>query len=335
MIIFSDVHLREDSEETVFGQVLPGIFEAAKQHGKTRGYYEVACLGDVFHFRYEVEARLQNMLYDVLREWSDAGFHVRILPGNHDQYDLEGRNCLELYDEINHVDVYTHACADGDGLWIPYRKDPKYIEWAVQKFGGNAMNLEGNRVCFLHNGITGALMNDRYKNEIEGVPVDAFGGFHAVICGHYHKRQSVGHAHYVGSPYQTRADESGQAKGYAVWDGVDLEYADTSWGKRYHRLDIDSADDLDVSEFEEGDDVRIKTASGVDPSSVARKLIEAGVQNHTVTPDVEPSQTRLDVPENADLHAYATAYVEAQETHLDKTKLMNFFTTLRERLAGV
>lgn len=338
MIIFSDVHLKEESEETVFGQVLPGLFNAAKE----RGEKEMVCLGDLFHFRYKVDARIQNLLKDEFRRWVDAELDIRILVGNHDQYDLEGRNVLELFHEMNHVRVYSEAGWDGDGMWIPYRKDPAYIEWAIKRFHGNSMNLEGKRVCFMHNGLTGALMNDHFKNDIEGVAVDAFHGFDTVLCGHYHKRQTIFNetsgsnvvASYVGSPYQTRADESGQEKGYAVWDGKRLEYVNTRWGKRYHRIALSDGDALELEGIDAGDDVRVSTAVGVDSTDVAAQLIEAGIRTHTVTPDVEPLQVRLDVPENADLDAYARAYVEAQETHLDKTKLINFFDTLRRQLAG-
>jgi DNA repair exonuclease SbcCD nuclease subunit len=329
MIIFSDLHLHEDSEETVLNQVLPGIYDAAIEREET----DIACLGDVLHFRYMVEARLQNRLKDEFHRWVDAGLNLRILPGNHDLYDLEGRNALELFDEIEGVKVYTEAKIDRDGFWIPYRRDSEYVTESVRYFWES--HLKDKRVCFMHNGLQGALMNDSFK-DTEGVQLDTFDGFETVLLGHYHKRQTICRgktmAHYIGSPYQTRADEAGQPKGFAIWDGKKLEYVDTQWGKRYHRLSLDSPDDLQVDDFESGDDVRVTTAVGVDPSVVSEKLIKAGVQNHTVTPDVEPVQTRLEVPENADLLAYTQAYVDAQETHLDKEKLMEHFHEFRREL---
>ena len=68
MIIFSDLHLREDSAKVCFEEVLPGVLNAAIE----RGDNVIACLGDVFHFRYTVSVKLLNGLRDELRRWHDV-----------------------------------------------------------------------------------------------------------------------------------------------------------------------------------------------------------------------------------------------------------------------
>ena len=66
----------------------------------------------------------------------------------------------------------------------------------------------------------------------------------------------------------------------------------------------------------------------MDPEKIAAQLIASGVQNHVVTPDQEALQARLSVPDNAGLEAYAHAYLDAQETPLDKRRLVQVFEEL-------
>ena len=77
------------------------------------------------------------------------------------------------------------------------------------------------------------------------------------------------------------------------------------------------------------DEVRVRTVSGVDPEVVGKALVKAGITNSVVTPDVEQLQARLSVPENASLGMFAQAYVDAQDTPLDKVKLMKVFEEVR------
>ncbi len=328
MLIFSDLHLREDSEDVVFGEVLPGILAAAYE----REEKVIACLGDVLHFRNRVIVRLMNALRDELRGWVDLGMQVIILPGNHDQVDLEGRNALEHLDDLHHVSVYTEPRMDDHGLWIPYRKNHDHILSALNLAQGNKRH-----VLFMHHGVRGAWMNDHIQNTT-GLSVEAFKYFRTVLCGHYHKRHQVGPVSYIGSPYQTKADESGQDKGYAIWDGTKLEYVTTHWGKRYHRFDLKPGQELDLSAVAERDEVRVTTAAGIDPDAIGKVLAMAGIARHTVTPAVQVTEQRLDVDGDASMAQYAEAYValqnEGADKHgaptLDPKKLMSTFAEITQ-----
>jgi DNA repair exonuclease SbcCD nuclease subunit len=318
MILFSDVHLCEDSEETVFGQVLPGILEATKEHNDR----EVACLGDLLHFRYKIDARIQNQLRETFRLWYEAGIRLRILPGNHDQYNVEGRNALEVLGEIEGVCVHTNPTWDKDGLWIPYRKEIESVSEAISV-------RPSSNVVFMHHGVRGSYMNDGVR-DTSGVDPQVLGKF-KVFCGHYHKRQDLGNIHYIGSPYQTKADESGQDKGYSVWDGKTLTHVTKDWGKKYHRFELSPGDVLDLSRVRPGDEVRVKTVgegASVRAEQVGQQLAQSGISNHVVTPEIEAMQSRLSVEENSDLKQYAKAYVDQVETDLDKKRLMAVFGEL-------
>jgi len=332
MIVFSDVHLREETADVVLGEVLPGLRQACLQHGRDPGgYCEAVCLGDFFHIRYKIDARIQNLVADEFRAWSEAGIHTRILPGNHDQYDVNGRNALELFNEIHHVDVYTQPTVDGDGVWIPYRRNPEDILRALQTLPRN-VNLQGKLVLWMHHGVRGAWANDNIQNR-DGLEPEKFEGFHIVLCGHYHKRQTVGRVHYVGSPYQTRADESGQAKGYCSFDGETLRYFDAIWGPRFHRLEVRAGETLDLSGVAPRDEVRVRTVGpGAErlAEELGKQLAGSGIERHTVTPEVEPPEARLDVQANATMDDYVRAYVAQFGGELDPNRLVATFKELVE-----
>lgn len=323
MILLADVHLREDSEATVLDQVLPAVGQAALSESK-----ELVILGDLLTFRYKIDARLQNRLIDTLKSLVAWGIHIRIIPGNHDQYEVGGRNALEPLGEIPGIDVYTQPTIDGDGFWLPYRKRPDDISRALE-YLDPVQNSSVPPILFTHLGINGALMNDHIR-DTDGLPLGVFQKYRAVFLGHYHKRQSIGNSgticHYVGSPYQTKADESGQEKGYAILSSGSFQYVTTDWGRRYHRFTTSGA--LDLSQVRPGDDVRVTATSEADVAAIVEQLRKSGIENHVVTPEVEVCGSRLEVPENAGVRAYAHAYVEAQDTPLDKGRLIQTFEEL-------
>lgn len=306
MIIFSDLHLREDSADTVFNEVLPGIEAAALE----RNDREIVCLGDFWHIRYRVPVDLQNAVSAVLWNWNRKSLKLRLLPGNHDQINVAGENALEVFGEYQNVNVYTMPTWDKDGFWIPYRQDPKDVENTLQ----NSKSMpEYPRILFMHHGIRGALMNDN-RQDTEGLPIGMFSGFQKILCGHYHKRQNIGRdLFYIGSPYQTKADEANQDKGFAVWKDGKLEFVNKRWGKRYHIVEVASYKsgpvplpaDVDPAR----DEVRVTTKLGVNPEAVGRALVAMGVTEHVITPEVEPSENRLQVVPNANLAQFARAYV--------------------------
>lgn len=331
MIIFADVHLREESAEVVLGEVLPGIYQACIE----RQDYQAVCLGDLFHFRYKIDARIQNAVKDEFKRWTAAGINLRILPGNHDQYDVNGRNVLELFDHLPGVTVYSEPAWDEDGLWIPYRKDPAAIVAALSTpLPDNRKGLTTAPTLFLHHGIKGAWMNDSVV-DAEGIPLEAFGqGWRTILCGHYHKHQRVGdRLWYIGSPWQTGVLEAGHPKGFCVWTAGALLFVEQRWGPRFHTFAVKAGEAIDLSGVNPRDEVRVK-AVGPGAEKVAEQvgtmLAQAGIARHTVTPEVEAMQSRLAVGDGATLRQYAIAYVNQSSPELDRGLLMQVF----EELAG-
>ena len=81
-------------------------------------------------------------------------------------------------------------------------------------------------------------MNSNIQDE-DGLPQDVFAKFDKVLCGHYHKQQNVGsNITYLGSPWMTRADEAGQPKGFAEWDGKTLTRHNREYGRKFHKFEF-------------------------------------------------------------------------------------------------
>lgn len=320
MIVAADIHLKDESADTVFQEVLPGLHAAAHADADKT----IAILGDFWHVRYQVPVFLQNRFLSYLELLYNAGIKVILLPGNHDQVNPVGENALEVFRDLPNVKVYTEPEEDEFGLWIPYRKEPDAIAAALK-------HPPQNGIAWMHHGVRGAKMNNRVEDK-EGLPLSMFEGIRMVICGHYHMRQQVGIVNYVGSPYQTRADESGQVKGYAVWNqaGQFLEFVDTLWGKRYHRYEVHEGDLMVPDGARPEDELRVTVDGMVEAEALGKALLEAGYKNVVVTPKQAASQARLEVNVGADVHAYAQAFVDAQETPLDKVRLMDVYRTLVE-----
>lgn len=328
MILFGDVHLREQSAGVVLGEVLPGLREACLQEREQMA----VCLGDFFHFRYQIDARVLNGVLDEFRRWHEAGLALSLLPGNHDQYQVDGRNALEVFSELDNVEVYTEPQWTAAGLWVPYRKSNEAIR--------DALNLKkptyAANCVFAHVPVAGAQMNDHLV-DTDGIPADWFAGFDRVFCGHYHKRQMLAGKRiiYVGSPWQTRADEAGQPKGYAVLDCSNgaLQWRDTFWGPRHHRMTVKAGEFPDLSGVRERDKVQVKVeGKGAENHAerLAQQIAQVGGDRFqaVVMPETEHVEARLAVQDGADLTQYVRAYVEQQGGSFDRVALLRSFTEI-------
>lgn len=322
MLLFADLHLNEDSAEVCLGEILPGI----RQEAVARGITQIAFLGDFWDIRYRVVVKLLNAVRDELRHWHKSGLELRVLPGNHDQIDVAGRNALEVFSELPGVRVYNDPVADHDGVWIPYRKRREDLESALSLYRKLGTNPQGKRVLFSHHGVQGAFQND-HRKDTDGLPLTFFLGFDRILMGHYHKRQILGSIIYVGSPRQVTAHEAGQPKGFALWDGKQIEWVDKDWGPRFHKARAEGADGIDLSGVQPGDDVRVTAAPGVDQEALIKALDATGAR-YVIEPEEPKSEARIDVPEGAGLRDFALGYVELHRGELDAGELMGAYDAL-------
>ncbi len=330
MIISADLHLDKDSADVVLGEVLPGLREAALNSP----HQVIALLGDIWHLRYRVDVALLNAVREELLEGTRAGISYEIIPGNHDQVDVAGRNALEVLGDLSDVSVHNHTSADYDNrtglgcesLWVPYRK--RHADLVA------ALDYTDIPLAFMHHGIRGAWMNDQMQ-DTEGLDPEALGTFARVFLGHYHRHHILTNKAgteiiYVGSPRQVTAAESGQDKGFLILHpNSTVTFERRAWGSRFHRLVSDADGVVDLSAVRPGDDVRVAAPNGVNTEALARRLDEVGAK-HVVTVERPEVQARLVTKGGDDLslRAFAEAYAQSHGGVLDVGRLMREFDDL-------
>lgn len=197
-LVFSDLHLKPETSDLVFNKVLPEISKVCKE----RKINTIICLGDVWDIRYKVPVVEQNLLDKWLCKCAKSKIKVHLLPGNHDEVDVDGSNALEIFNNIPNVVVYSHPAINELGGFIPYRKNINSFLEAVEMMKANKVKR-----VFIHQDIVGALMNQKYISE-GGVDASIFDSFDIVLSGHFHIPSIIGkNTHYVGSLYPTKRDE--------------------------------------------------------------------------------------------------------------------------------
>lgn len=308
MILFSDLHLRPESEDVCFA-----VLDEVQRHAEKEPDKRIVCLGDVWHVRYAVPVRLLNRLDRLFHAWKRSGITIDILPGNHDQVDVAGESALEIFGGT--AIVHSEPDFDGQHTWLPYRKDPQTLaDWIA------AHPESKGSLAFLHHGVVGAWTNEgTHAGLADGIAPEALGGFRTVFCGHWHRHQQVANAVFVGSQWQTRADEAGEQKGcIRVGPDGSWRFLPMKIGKRFHR----AASPSDAAEIQAGDVVRVPAGTSQATVAAFQALGVEVFAEAAVGPAAPP---RLGT--GAPLRVQAERYVALQQIPegLDAAELMAVF----------
>lgn len=303
MILFSDLHLRPESEEVCF-KVLDAVRQLTLE--LDQDVRELTFLGDFFHVRYAVPVYLLNRVHRWLLDTVCAGIRIRILPGNHDQIDVGGQHAMEVFSGIKEVRVMTEPQVDAWGTWLPYRKDPNVLlDWIQTQMKGPGVALPGTSLAFMHHGIVGAMMNNGIvAGDTDGVSPSQLRMFSRVFCGHWHRHQTISHCTYVGSPWQTRPDEAGEQKGVIhLHPSLTWKFIPLNVGKKYHVVGEGQL----LPQLNPGDVVKLPAGVPVD---FVDNLVGKGVEV-LVAPSPQLAMTRF--PNGSTIREYAKLYLEIQK----------------------
>lgn len=314
ILLFSDLHLRPESEEVCF-QVLDHVLQTAKQHGCSA----IGFLGDFFHLRYQVPVYLLNKVSEWIWRVRTEAIDLHLLPGNHDQIHTNGEHALEVFRGRLHVYVHTQPTASEWGVWMPYRP----VEAASKVL--QEMPLQGLNFMwkcsrlFAHLPVLGAMMNNT-KPDASGLPASTFGGFDEVYLGHYHKPHSPApNVHYVGSPWQTRADEAGQQKRFLLLSQDQPGFVEipVHLGRQYFKFHADSPMSLQTQLLElpkppaPGDHVQLIMPTKSDLDSARKVLQKHGLSNvNGMASDLAVPKPRFGFAKGTSLEKYVAAYVQ-------------------------
>lgn len=203
MLVTGDLHL---SERTL--HLLPKLALYLNTTAVANKCSSLVILGDVLHDnrdpRARIPARVLNALVDFI---SVLNFnHIYVLVGNHDMYtsSLSSIQFLKLVPTITVIDEPSYI-EELNAIAIPYCKPERVIPQALLLKSEHP----DAQYLFLHaDGLGFKMTPNRVADQGVDFTHKVFGEFRAVLSGHYHDPQQSGNVYYVGSPYQTRRNET-------------------------------------------------------------------------------------------------------------------------------
>jgi hypothetical protein len=317
VIVTGDIHLTLETEPIVV-EVFKSI--KATPPGADGG---LTLLGDIFDVRHVVHARLLSTFRDCLSSLYPEIDHVDIVVGNHDWWNLEGRNVLEHFERARHPMVHVHSEASTDGIvhFIPWASREKQLGWIRSAATKRPRPLLG------HLAVRGAWMN-LLRPDADGIDVDELRAFPRVLMAHYHMRHDVApNIGYVGSPYQVSYAEAGQPKGLTVLDGLDLaggagtaRFVELNVGPKHHKIvvDADHPQEIQIPDAKPGDKlwvcVRGQMAETLQ-ATVQRTVAAHGldVARFELDAQVEEPAARMAFVPGTPMKEIGVRYLEAQD----------------------
>ena len=184
------------------------------------GINTVLILGDTFdrrkYLNFNTLKRAKEMFFDPL---AYMGIDVHILAGNHDTY-------FKNTNEVNSVDLllkeYSSSFNVIDHPAEIYVGPHKIcmMPWICADNYEDSMQMLKNtdaRYCMGHFEIAGFPMY-RGMHAEEGLSHEMFARYERVLSGHYHTRSKQENIEYIGTPYEMTWQDSGDPKGFSVFD---------------------------------------------------------------------------------------------------------------------
>lgn len=176
-------------------------------------------LGDLFDRRkfinFNTLAECKRYFFDHLHQ---NGIQLITLLGNHDIFWKESLavNAQNLilgeYDNITVIDKPTRMHEDNASIDL--------IPWICKENENEVFGFIDNSksdLCFGHFEIAGFPMY-RGMHAEEGLSHEMFTRYERVLSGHYHTRSKQENIEYIGTPYEMTWQDSGDPKGFSVFD---------------------------------------------------------------------------------------------------------------------
>lgn len=190
-------------------------------------------------------------------EWAKRNFYDRIesmnielhtIVGNHTSYyrNTNRINTPELLlSQYSNIQTYSSpTVVEFDGLpvlmlpWINSENERETLE---------LIESTKAKVVMGHLELNGFYVNRGTAME-DGRDPDIFSKFKKVFTGHYHTRSDNGTVYYIGNPYEMFFNDSGDSRGFVVFDTETLKHAYVN--NPYSLFDYVYYDDTDIENFD-------------------------------------------------------------------------------------
>lgn len=216
------------------------VMDHLKGYALQEGIQDVLFCGDLYEKKNRTPVAVLNAVQEKFREWSDVGFKVVAIPGNHDHAVLNGSvHALAGLEHIQGVQVVSgverieHTLVDGslvEIVCLPYRKSfgATPVLSVLQEKGQNV----DHRIIVGHANIEGfcpmpeKLPEDPIAPHKDWIRTSWLEGFDYAFVGHIHQpgiksfsfESGKCLAVSPGCPWQENAGARGEDRGFYVWD---------------------------------------------------------------------------------------------------------------------
>ena len=185
--------------------------------------------GDLFHKRNWLDTSAANLVYDLLGKWSEAGILMIGIPGNHDQYDQQGRvhSMGSFVSDCCHVINEPEWVRMGKGVYVfgvPHTHDAdKFRELIATGIKSRPAKAK-KAIALFHTGVDGARVGIGRKGTFKltsevSIKDLCAETFDLVLLGDYHLPQHVGgNVHYIGALLQHSWGDQLEERGFMEID---------------------------------------------------------------------------------------------------------------------
>jgi DNA repair exonuclease SbcCD nuclease subunit len=298
-IFWSDLHIHDHGKDSRRIEDALKVLSWIKAEAIARGIKKIFFLGDWFHSRSYLYPEVVAKTYEVLLDFKASGIDMTLLVGNHDMpyRDTTKENSLTAFKSI--VDVVDEpAIYEGknfDFYLMPYVENPQKLLWGIDKMlsgqedSRNTSPCTKPRVLLAHLDINSALQSSRMACT-QGIDPDLLTQkFDMIVTGHYHINQTLrDKIYYIGSPYQQEFGESGQKKGFYVFDDGELTYVENTFSPEYVYIQP-----KDISGKAVYDNyVRIEAVTGDNLAEIREKMNSLHARSFSINVQPDKSKSR-------------------------------------------
>jgi len=330
----SDVY--SDNAEAFYSKV---FFPYLEEHNIKK----ILHLGDYYDHRrfvnFKALERNRHMFLDVLRE---KKLTMDIIPGNHDVYYKNTNNLCALKELLGHYTDCVNIHMDPTE-WFPamYKEDSTLkvglVPWICDENEKECMEFIQNTdapILFGHFELSGFKFMANSNVISHGMGIEIFNRFDSVYSGHYHTKSSDGNVTYLGTQFELTWSDAHDPKYFHVFDTETREMEPVRnpyvLFKKLYYSDDEQSDISDVS----GKYVKIIVSEKNDHYAFDKYIDKVQALNpldlkivenfgDLSAENIEDEEINLE-----DTQTLLNTYVDALESHLDKTKLKNLLSEL-------
>ena len=330
----SDVYL--DNAEAFYSKV---FFPYLEEHNIKK----ILHLGDYYDHRrfvnFKALERNRHMFLDVLRE---KKLTMDIIPGNHDVYYKNTNGLCSLKELLGHYTDCVNIHMDPTE-WFPamYKEDSTLkvglVPWICDENEKECMEFIQNTdapILFGHFELAGFKFMAHANIKSHGMGTEIFNRFDSVYSGHYHTKSSDGNVSYLGTQVELTWSDAHDPKYFHVFDTETREMEPIRnpyvLFKKLYYSDDEQSDISDVS----GKYVKIIVSEKNDHYAFDKYIDKVQALNpldlkivenfgDLSAENIEDEEINLE-----DTQTLLNTYVDALESHLDKTKLKNLLSEL-------